>query len=184
MSDRAAGLDSDDPEDWSKPARIDERTVDGAVWESWAESARSASDAGLRWGATVALAAGVLSAGLGLLVLLPSPAAAGVLIYAPLLGWAGWSLTSTRVRRREFMAVAEEMKDVMVPGLVRTPSIDELHKLASIRYSLFINDSTVGRVEDRLDLFAIRIFEYPLERVPAWIVSGGGSPGGGDGGGC
>jgi hypothetical protein len=187
MSDLSAGsLSDEDSEDWSKPARIDERTVDAATWHAWAASARSASDAGLRWGAIVALTAGLIPAGIGLLILLPSPASLGVLIYAPLLGWAGLALVSARVRRRRFMPIAEEMKDVMVPDLIRTPSVDELHKLASTRHAHFIEDSTVCRVEDRLDLCAIRIFEYPLDRVPVWgggYAGGGGFGGGGDGGG-
>lgn len=187
MSERPTESPSEvDSEDWSKPARVEERTVDATTWHAWAESARSASDAGVLWGAVAALVGGLIPAGIGLLILLPSPAALGVLIYAPLLGWAGWSLMSARVRRRRFMSAAEEMKEVMVPDLVRTPWIDELHKLASTRHALFIKDSTVCVVEDRVDLYAVRIFEYPLDRVPVWgggYAGGGGFGGGGDGGG-
>jgi hypothetical protein len=186
MSERQADPLSDaDSEDWTEPVRIDERTVNLATWHAWAEAAQSATRAGVLWGAFAALALVVIPAGVGLLILLPSPTALSVLIYSPMLGLVGWSLVSARVRRARFTSTGDEMKGVMVPELVRTPWIDELHKLASTRRAHFVKDFTVCRVEDRLDLYAIRIFEYSPDQLGNGVgeTGGGFGGGGGDGGG-
>lgn len=149
-----------------KPIRIQEQTVKATTWTSWATSARSATDKGLLWGSTVSLVAGMLSAAIGFAFLFPSPASAIILIYTPVVGWISWRIASTRARRRSFDTVAREMRDSIVPDLLRNPSANELHALAYRGNALFINEYTVARVDDRLDLYAIQIFEYAPEELP------------------
>lgn len=184
MSERLARPPAEEESDWS-PIRADEQVVNALTWRLWADAARSASNAGVLWGTVTALAMGGIAAGVGLLILLPSTAALSVLIYSPLIGWAGWGVVSARVRRRRFGLAAAQMKDFMVPDLVRSPWIDELHRLAATGHANFVSDTIVCRVEERLDGYAIQVFEYSPDRLGGWTGDSGGAfaGGGGDGGG-
>jgi hypothetical protein len=170
-------------DDVVKPVRDEELTVDASVWSAWARSARSATDRGQLWGLIAAAGTGGLSAGIGLLLLLPSPTSWAVLFYAPVVGSIGAWLTSVQVRGRQFRSTAHEMRQLMVPGLVRGPSDDELRTLASTGHVILRSEYTVARVEDRLDLQAIRVLEYAPEQLQ-WgegSESGGLAPGVGAG---
>ena len=158
-----------------KPVRDEELTVDASVWTAWAVSARSATDMGLFGGLIAAVGAGGLSAGLGLLLLLPSHTSWAVLFFAPVVGSIGAWITNVQVRGRCFKSTAHEMRRLMVPGLLRGPSDDELRTLASTGHAIIRREYTVARVEDRLDLQAIRVLEYAPEQLQ-W--SGGSESGG------
>ena len=167
MTDRPVDTPSgDSAADPLKPVRDEELTVGAAVWESWVMSARSAADKGQFWGIIVAIGAGGLSAGTGLLLLLPSQASWSVLFYAPVVGSMGAWIASARVRRRRFGSTAVEMRSHLVPGLLRAPSDDELSTLASTGHALLRREYAVARVEDRLDLYAIRVLEYAPDQLP------------------
>jgi hypothetical protein len=175
MTDRPAEPQPDE----SVAVRTQELLVEAAVWKKWDTSARSANDAALFWGATAALIAGLLSAGVGVLLSLHPSGFVAVLIFAPLVGWAVWSIVSARVRRRYFQSNADEMRSLMVPDLLRHPSNDELRTLAATGNALLRKEYAVARVEDRLNLFAVHVVEFAPERLP-WgggTESGGLSPG-------
>ena len=175
MTDRPLRVPSgENVDDVVKPVRDEELTVDASVWGAWAESARSATDRGRLWGLIAAVCAGGLTAGLGLL-LLPSHTSWAVLLFAPVVGSIGAWIAKVQVRGRRFESTAEEMRRLMVPGLLRSPSNDELRTLVSTGHVILRREYTVAQVEDRLDLQAIRVLEYPPEQLQ-W---GGGSESGG-----